>query len=167
MEQTEVAATYMLSPRMMYKPSTSCCTPSSGEKMRSWHSSRMRFVVWSKPRRLPTMLRPSFVMTVITSAAKAVAHQVVVSHTELHTAQARGSQGGGLHATQVAASHTWGWGLLTVEHALKGSGHRACSLAQSLPSPRRALRRSRRVGAKQKERVAFHRKLPSLCHTHK
>ena len=59
--------TYILSPRMTYSPNTSCSTPLSGEKMRSWHSSRTRFVTWSKPRRFPIMLRPSFVITVIIS----------------------------------------------------------------------------------------------------
>ena len=38
------------------------------EYTRSWLSSRIKFVVWSKPRRMPTTLLPSFVSTHIFAA---------------------------------------------------------------------------------------------------
>ena len=60
------AGAHMLSPRRMYSPSCTSSTPASFEKTRSRHSSRMTFVVWSKPLSRPMMLRPSLVTTCTT-----------------------------------------------------------------------------------------------------
>ena len=42
---TVVGRPHMLSPGMMYSPSTACSTPLSSEYTRSKHSSRIRLVV--------------------------------------------------------------------------------------------------------------------------
>ena len=47
----------------MYTPNGASSTPLSLEYTRSAQSSKITFVTWSNPRSVPTMCRPSFVMT--------------------------------------------------------------------------------------------------------
>lgn len=51
--KTRRCHTYTLSPLTMYNPSTTCSTPCEELKTRSWLSSKIKLMVWSKPLRVP------------------------------------------------------------------------------------------------------------------
>lgn len=47
----------------MYNPSTTCSTPCEELNTRSWLSSKIKLMVWSKPFSVPTIILPSEVIT--------------------------------------------------------------------------------------------------------
>lgn len=55
--------TATLSPLTMYNPSTTCSTPCEELNTRSWLSSKIKLMVWSKPFNVPTIILPSEVIT--------------------------------------------------------------------------------------------------------
>lgn len=55
--------TATLSPLTIYNPSTTCFTPCEELNTRSWLSSKIKLMVWSKPFSVPTIILPSDVIT--------------------------------------------------------------------------------------------------------
>lgn len=55
--------TATLSPLTMYNPNTTCSTPCEELNTRSWLSSKIKLMVWSKPFSVPTIILPSEVIT--------------------------------------------------------------------------------------------------------
>jgi hypothetical protein len=53
-----------LSPLTTYNPNGTLSTPADLENTLSWHSSNIKLVAWSNPLSVPTIVRPSFVITI-------------------------------------------------------------------------------------------------------